>query len=306
MALKDELKTSQQTNNFGDNADLPTGQQNQTDGDGGGNPDPDKHAAELMAQRFFGDPSKTPEENAKLQQEQGANKQQTQQQEPAKKVVAKIGDKEFTSAEEAIEYANELHNARTSDEAYIEGLKAGQQQAGLQTNVTQEQQEQYVTDEEKKELEDLMYSDPAKYITRTAEINARIAKQINDKTKADNDKQAQIQEARNNWWNSLYQKFPDLAKDKDFTEGLMNKHIESFGKMDATKAIDSFGDFAMKKIREFTEKFVPSEVLSNQPAQTASVSTPTTQSKPQEETTQNVDFITQIKQQSKVSGIRGQ
>jgi len=299
MGFSDELTNTKTSNTFGDNAPaLPAGNPGASTEATASAKAADAKVAELAS-----DP------NAMFSIPKDGDPPPGAEAKPAASestvVVATIGDKQFTDMNKAMAYANELHVARGNDESYIEGLKAGQKQQGLETNVTQEKAEELITPAESKELEDLMYTDPTKYVTRTAEINKRIAQKVSDQAEESRKQVAAQEQAKTNWWAEVYKKFPDLAKDQNYTQGLMQTHLTQFAAMDSTKAVEAFGNFAIGKVKEFTDKFAPTQVLQDKPANVAAVSTNPGSGKPAEEKPPMVDFVSQLRKNSNVSGIRG-
>ena len=105
---------------------------------------PDAFITQLMQQQVGlppGNQPVTPDTNAILNQGLPGHERNLQQAQPATPgtpqtppepqapVVATIGDRNFTDVTEAMKYANELHQAKATDDAFIDGVKHATPQA---------------------------------------------------------------------------------------------------------------------------------------------------------------------------------
>jgi len=161
-----------------------------------------------------------------------------------------IGDKTFTSNEEAIAYARELQSASATNDAY---------QQGINDAIMNQPQVQSVTNEPVVEaplFDDAeFYENPQaviKRVTEQAQSNAVdiIRKENTQKQKADE------------LWGEFYNKYPKLRKSDKMVKRILDDNWNVLGQMpDGSKAMDILAQKATDQIKLMISDFMPGQEL---------------------------------------------
>lgn len=197
----------------------------------------------------------------------------------------KIGNQEFQSMDEAVEYAQTLELARAQDAAYIEGMKAAT------PPVTAAEAKQ-------KELEELVeekfFEDPK---TALKMFKEGITKQIFDDYQKIITQQEQAKTQQQNLttlWNNFYQSNADLSESKDVVEFLRQKHWNEIKDLPQDKALGMLAETARKQLKITKEATLPRKELPDGPAITAGASGDATITTSAPEVEKSLDFIAQL------------
>lgn len=142
----------------------------------------------------------------------------------------KVGSKEFTSAEEAAKYLDQLEDEKIAAENYSKGLK--------DSFVNQVKNNGVVDDADPyKELEDKFFNDPAKTLSEVKEAATAEALEIFRRENADN-------EAKKAVWAKFYSDNPQFVGKEEVVEAMVNKYSADpeWGKLSMAEGLKRVGD----------------------------------------------------------------
>ena len=124
---------------------------------------------------------------------------------PQSSAPIRIGTKEFTTPEAALQYATELEAARIAEEAFNRGVQAAKPPEA------EVKAKSYID-----EMAEELFSDPAKVI-------ARIIEETEKKTKATIRQEDASKIEVENTWNSFYSQHTDLSQNQDIVKWITER-----------------------------------------------------------------------------------
>lgn len=198
-----------------------------------------------------------------------------------------IGDKVFTSNDEAIAYARQLQGTVATNDAYQQGINDAL--AGQQNN-------QSVTQEP---VDEVPFFDSAEFYENPQEVMKRVTKQATDKA-VDIVRQEAAQKAQTDQlWNEFYSKYPKLQKSDRLVKQELDDNWALLGNMpDASKAMDILAQKATARINSMLADYLPAQEL----PLTKQATSPGTQTNvtPPAATKPVLDFMSQAKNHYKL------
>ena len=206
---------------------------------------------------------------------------------PAKAAPIKIGSREFTDIQAAIEYARELETSKVADQAFIEGVKTA-----TKKNETPE-----VVETPAQKLARDIFVDPVKAAEEfQASLEAKLRKEY-DLAQAAQFQATQVAKQRADAWDNFYKENPDLSapETRRLVEGfLLQDNMPVIGQLTPKAGLDELAKIARKTLRIQKEASVPSKTLHTGPVVTtgatgAATNEPAAVTKPE-----IVDFVAQV------------
>lgn len=161
-----------------------------------------------------------------------------------------IGDKTFTSNEEAISYARELQSSVATNDAYQQGINDAIMNQSSAPSVTNEPVVEAPLFEDAE-----FYENPQaviKRVTEQAQANAVdiIRKENEQKQKSDN------------LWIEFYNKYPKLRKSDKMVKRILEDNWNVLGSMpDSSKAMDILAQKSTDQIKIMLSDFMPGQEL---------------------------------------------
>lgn len=208
--------------------------------------------------------------------------------EAAKPAPIKIGNEEFQTIEEAVEFAKKLERAAAEDKAYAEGVEAERKKAEVA-----KAQEPIESIEEK--VEKKLFENPKEALK---EYKEAILQQIRDEyNKSLRDTQAvqQAEQAKAQAWDTFYKENTDLSAPevREIAEKFLLPKWTQEKKLLPTTSQKEFAEMVRKHLKITKESTAPKKELQREPVVMASASGEATQvatAKKDEES--SMDFVT--------------
>lgn len=199
----------------------------------------------------------------------------------------KIGDKEFDTVEQAVEYAKELEQARREDQAFIDGVKTAK---GKEAEA--EKPPQKTIDEI---VEEKIFEDPKAAIK---ELREAIKKEMWDEYSqmtAQEKAVAQQKAESERMWNDFYTGNPELSESKEVVNFLVQKNWDKLKDLPHQKALDQVAEMARTQLKITKEATLPKKELQSGPVTTAGVSSTATTQQKSTDGEEKLSFTDQLK-----------
>jgi hypothetical protein len=206
-------------------------------------------------------------------------------EEPKKESKIKIADKEFSSYEEAIEYAREVAAKEKARKEIQEESKSKSSEEGVQEK---DPLQGYV-----EELSELMFTDQNAFIAKVIELASQTSVQLmrNEQESA---------EFQRKTWGSFYEKNPHLKEFDDLVKSEFEKKYIEYKDDEVDTALTKLASHmnGLLKIKE--DQLGQKTILSSDPASLASGGLPT--SIPDKEKAPVLAFVDQMRKYQKGKG----
>lgn len=201
----------------------------------------------------------------------------------------RIGGREFTSVEDAMNYATQLELARQADEAFKQGYQTAEdkltpKEAAIEADLN-------------KIIEEKFFENPAEAIKMLREkVKEDIFADYNKMT-ADQAKASALEASKKQLWDSFYQDNTDLSDPdtRDYVENhLLKKHWDSLKNLPMEKSLPQLADMARKALRIKREDALPTRELHSGPAIIPGASQAGTSAAPVATSSETLDFVAQV------------
>lgn len=202
------------------------------------------------------------------------------------KKAIKIGTREFTDVQAAIDYARELEQSKIADQAFVEGVKAA-------TKV-EPTEKQKTTDE--KFAEDV-FVDPVKAVKELRETIANELRAEYNKATAAQAQAQVVAQTRNNAWEIFFKENSDLSTPE--TRQLIQEYIyprsaDKLAHFNLKDGMAELANIARKTLQMQKSAAVPAQTLPSAPVVTTGATSATTPVVTAPPAPENVDFVTAV------------
>lgn len=200
-----------------------------------------------------------------------------------------IGDKSFSTKEEAFTYAQSLQSQLRTDEQandmYRQGIKDGLLSGKSGENVTEEVKPEDNFEEE-------FYADPQAYLKKLQGQADERAQKATQKMFDDRDAITEKQANEKALWVKFYTENEDLTAKDTLVQAILNKNWQAYENLQPDAAMSKLAGAVRDELRIYREADLPTTPLHNQPGAVSTgggenVTRKTTEEKP-------LDFISQI------------
>lgn len=189
-------------------------------------------------------------------------------------VKIKIGERTFTSQDEAIAYAEDLERQRLVDEAFRQGIETAQQVAGSNPTAAAA-----VAPQEPETVPDIYYTNPAAYLKqRDEQILARATQAINE--------QAAKQERNKATWQKFWSDYPDLASNeatKDLTDKIYRENFDRLKHVKTEVALKEIATKTREMMKGLGVTILPQKTLPSITKPVVSSGSSSTTTRPRQE-----------------------
>lgn len=225
----------------------------------------------------------------------------------APKKVIKIGQKEFTDPQEAIDYAKELAQQSAEDKAYIEGVKDASAKAEPEETAPEETAyEKFSKD---------IFVDPVKAAQEfEAAIEQKIVDRYNAAVREQTAQQAAVK-ARADAWDNFYKANPDLSSPslrqiaESYTDVRNTEKWNIVKDLTPAEGFKKIAELARAEVAALKKALLPTEELASGPVMTTGASGDQVSATTQKNSEKPVDFIAALNSirargKTKTSGTR--
>lgn len=210
-----------------------------------------------------------------------------------KEAKIKIGDAEFSSAAEAIEYARTIDQARREDNAYIEGVKSGlkpEAPAAIEKDIDEQ-------------VEEILFEDPKKAVKKLREsIKQELTAEYKGVLQQRDQAVVQEQEAQK-FWSEFRSEFKDLANHDTAIKYVYSQDpvaLDALGRKDMKAAKLELAQRTRAMLRGYKESELPQKEMHSGPVNVAtSNGTPGAAVAEATHIAKSMDFISQVNKMRK-------